>query len=150
MTVAAAGSSLWSVGALATVNGLTIARIRGEFVHNITLATSVGDGFESFAVGIRIVSAEAFSVGITAIPSPLVDSDDDGWMWIFMGGHLTSRETTEVNRGPIGAQRIPIDTKAMRKLKEGHLVVGLVEYGTESGTSSVRFSAETRMLALLP
>ena len=109
------------------------------------LATAVGDGFENFAMGMCVVSENAFGVGVTAIPAPITDIQWDGWIWHSSHGHITSLSTTEEHR-ITGARIIPIDSKAMRKLKNTDVLVGVVQLGTEIGTATVDFSARTRLL----
>jgi len=124
-------------------------RIRGEFTAWITLATTVGDGFTELVAGIGIVSADAFATGVAAVPNPAGDPDWGGWLWYHAGGPLVSLETTEVGRGPLSAIRIPIDTKAMRKMSPNEVLFGSLSTGTEIGTAAMDFLMNTRVLAKL-
>jgi len=141
---------VWSVGQQALEDGLTLVRIRGQFTVCITATTTIGDGFQRFGLGICIVSENAFGVGATAIPAPLTDVGWDGWMWHYLGGQLRGFSTTELGVAPMEAVRVEIDTKAMRKIKESDIVVGVIELGSEVGASTLEFAAETRMLFKLP
>ncbi len=126
-----------------------MVRMHGEFTLVQALATSAGDGFQSFAVGVCIVTENAVGIGITAIPHPLTDIGWDGWWYHSVHAAVTSLETTEVARGPSSALRVPFETKSMRKLKETDVIVGVVELGTEIGTASVDFTARSRILVKL-
>ena len=148
-TLSAAGASLWDTGQALTEPGLTIVRIRGELLVWLSTVTTVGDGFTKFSAGIGIVNADAFAVGATAIPSPADDDDWPGWMWHHAGAGLIGLETTEVGRFPLNGVRIPIDTKAMRVMKQNEVIVGVVAVETEIGTSVLRFIGNTRMLSKL-
>ena len=124
----------------------TVVRIRGEIALWLPVVTTIGDGFINFAAAIGIVSADAFTAGVASVPAPLADPDWGGWLWYHAGASLIGFETTEVLRGPIGAVRIPIDTKAMRKMSPNEAIFGIVEFGTEVGTATVSFVMNTRML----
>ena len=145
-TLSAAGSTLWSTGAQAAVDGLTTVRIRGEVVLAIISTTTIGDGFSGYGIGICNVSENAFNAGIASIPSPLIDIGWPGWMWHHLGGELRGYSTTELGTGPMEAVRIPIDSKAMRKLRGTDVTVGVVQLGTETGASILNFTARTRIL----
>ena len=122
----------------------TIARIRGELVMWIEVATAVGDGYRRVYAGIGIASNDAFAVGASALPSPLLDPGWS-WLWFHAGGAIVALETTEVGRGPLAAVRIPIDTKAMRKIGDNETVFAAVAADTEIGTATLTFSFTTRM-----
>ena len=147
--LASSTTVLWDTAGQALTDGLTIVRIRGEAVITMRLATAVGDGFENFAMGICIVSENAFGVGVTVVPSPITDMAWDGWMYHSSHGHITSLSTTEEHR-VTGARVIPIDTKAMRKIRNTDVICGVLQMGTEVGTATVDFSARTRLLLKLP
>ena len=149
LTLSGAGATLWNVGAQSLQDGITIVRIRGEvFLEQVT-ATSVGDGFQAYTLGLCIVNENAFGIGVTAVPAPVTDISWDGWIWHHSGAAIDSLETTEVARGPGSAIRIPIDTKAMRKFKSTDVLIGVVEMGTEVGTANVQLTAASRVLVKL-
>jgi len=146
-----AGVSLWNQGAQAVDAGLTIVRIRGSFTIWQTLATTAGDGFNDCALGICIVTENAFGVGgVAAIPSPLTDIGWGGWLYHRVIGPLITLSVTEEAISGLSMARIQIDTKAMRKVKETDIVVGMVELGMEQGNSQVEYAVNTRMLSKLP
>ena len=145
-----AGVTLWNVGQQAVDDGLTLVRVRGEVVLNLTQVTTIGDGFEAFAFGLCIVSENAFGIGVSAVPAPLTDIAWDGWLVHSVHGHMTGQETTEVSRFPLEAIRVPIDSKAMRKFRATDTLVGVIQVGTEIGAAALRLSARTRMLVKLP
>ena len=148
--LSAAGSTIWSLGQSGTGDGLTIIRLRGEAELFLSVVTSVGDGFAAFAMGIGIVSSQAFAAGGASMPAPLTNTTWDGWMWHYSGAGLFGQSTTELAAGPIDAVRIPIDSKAMRKVGSNEVIFGAVEMGVETGTATAVFTANSRMLFKLP
>ena len=145
-----AGMTLWGTGQTAGEDGLTIVRMRGEVLLFLSTVTTILDGFQSFAMGIGIVSDRAFAAGGASVPAPLTTVEWEGWLWHHMGAGLAGLSTTEVAQGPSDAIRIPIDSKAMRKVGSDETVFGAIELGTEVGTAVAQFSARTRMLIKLP
>ena len=129
--------------------GLTIVRIRGELLLYLEVVTNPNDGFVQCAAGICIVSENAFGVGATAVPDPRVDIGWDGWMWYWTGSMigLTATENGELGTAAV---RIPVDTKAMRKIKDTDGVIGMFAVGTETGAATLTCRLETRMLVKLP
>ena len=144
--ISSSGSVLWSLGRQFLFDGQTLVRTRGNFSIWQTVATSIGDGFNQLAVGMCVVSENAFDTGITAVPTPLTDAGWDGWFFHQLLGPILSFETTEVLRGPMSALRIDIDSKAMRKLKSTDVMIGVVEAGVEVGAATLNFVANTRKL----
>ena len=144
----AVGSILGGLGQEA-LQRLTLVRIRGEFAAWIRLATSVGDGFENFDAGIGITTAEAFAAGQASIPTAGSDKDWPGWLWHHSGASVVSLSTTEVARGPIGAFRIEIDSKAMRHFRLNEVMFFTLQMGTEIGTAQLDWFVNTRILTKL-
>ena len=151
LTAASVTSNTTAVWTTATeaLEQLTIVRLRGELTVFIEVATSVGDGFLNFSVGIGVASIDAISAGAGSLPTPDGDDDWGGWIWHSKHGALVSLETTEVARGPMGAIRETIDSKAMRKMSRNEGLFGSIQFAGEVGTATARFNADTRMLIKL-
>jgi len=149
-SITAAGAFLWLNGAQVVPDGLTQIRVRGEYSFVLSVVTSIGDGYASMGVGICIVSENAFGVGVTAVPSPLTDISWDGWLYHRLHSNIFGRSTTELGVSPMEAQRVEIDSRAMRKVKGSDFTIGVVELGAETGAATVVFSAQTRLLDKLP
>jgi len=148
MTNAATGKKIWttSITSVGAALERTIVRLRGSFICQLSLATAALDGFE-IGLGIGLVTEQALTAGLTAVPGPLTDTDWDGWMW-HQVGHVIAATATIADgvNGPGSTWRGEIDSKAMRKWDEDAMaVVGVIEV-TELGTASVEFHAHTRML----
>jgi len=147
-SITAAGTTIVGTGQLATIKQ-TIVRIRGAITLWLPVVTAIGDGFSGVTVGIGIVSFEAFTAGAGSMPSPISDPDWPGWIYYENLGAFVGLETTEVARGPMGAARVVIDTKAMRKIGINEIVFGAVAATAEVGTATLSFVMRTRMLAKL-
>ena len=149
-SLTAAGAALWSVGSAINEDGLTQVRLRGEYTAFLSVVTTIGDGFSAMAVGMCYVLENAFGIGITAVPTPLADIAWDGWLYHRLHGNIFGQSTTELATGPIDAFRVEIDSKAMRKTRFSDILVGVVELGTETGTATLVFGGQTRVLDKLP
>ena len=150
-TVTAAGTNvIWSTGIAPTADGLTIVRIRGQLQLMLRAAAAVTDRCD-LAIGIGMVSDQAFASVATAIPGPFDEVSWPGWMYhqfasiapsqTDAGGVLLGRDA--------GHFRVDIDTKAMRKFPIGLVIFGAIEMGFETGSVTVGIHARTRMLAKL-
>ena len=148
-------SQVLGLGAAAQGDGLTVARIRGEFMAYLHAAAAINDGYVG-AVGIGLTTQSAFAIGITAVPTPITDLDWDGWLWhsffaLKSGGVIAAAvagDQLQVN-DTAAAVRLPVDTKAMRKITSEGLIYAAAEV-TESGTASMRIHFNSRMLSMLP
>jgi len=129
---------------VAGVGTLTVLRTRG--ILDLFLRSNVtadGDGFFG-AVAMGVVSATAFGVGVTAVPSPITDPSF-GWMWhSFISCH--QGEISGSNMGAAGAQRLEIDGKAMRKLGPEEFLFAVIEV-VEIGSAVLHVSLDSRILA---
>ena len=131
--VAVAGSS----AVLLTVflpgdNGVTVVRTRGVFGWKTDQIAANED--QMGAVGIGLVSAQAVSVGITALPHPSTDSGWDGWLW---HSYFVSSFSfiTGVGFEPNMLHLLEIDSKAMRKVSNEMRLVTVVENDNTDGIS---------------
>ena len=117
-------------------------RLHGYVQAILSLATADLDGFQ-YAIGIGVVSGDAFAVGITAVPKPFDDINWSGWLFHKMGAISVPVGGQEGTPGDV--QLIEIDAKSMRKLSLNDVLFGIVQVG-EVGTSSVQFRMGTRIL----
>ena len=78
------------------------------------------------AFGLIVVSDAAVAVGITAIPGPITDVDDDGW-FVYIPFSYLNIQATSVGRNPDAAHRIEFDSKAKRVFQEGQQIAIVVE-----------------------
>ena len=125
-----------------TIGPLVITRTRGFVEVVLTSAGAVTDGY-NYAMGIGIASADAFAVGVTAVPNPF-DDIDWGWLWHHMGS-IRAPFDAQADNPDVRSQLIEIDSKAMRKLALNE-VCFLAIVGGESGTATMTVRGATRML----
>ncbi len=149
-TVTAVSSSsavFMGAGASALQDGLTLARLRGRFAAFLDTATGIGDGF-SGAFGIGIVKAPAFAAGISSVPTPIAEQDDDSWIF-WMPVQVFAQDASDAGLGRGAFQEIVVDSKAMRKLNEGDVIYAALEV-VLAGTAVADFRFDSRALLLLP
>ena len=84
------------------------------------------------AVGIGVVSAQAQSVGITAIPHPDTDSSWGGWLW---HSYFANRQrfASAVGFQSDALIQMVIDSKAMRKVGDEERLVAVIENSSSTG-----------------
>jgi len=145
--VTATGSLLWTTGVvLTTESKATVVRSRGLVTINLLgQQTADGDGFTG-AVGLGIVSLDAFTAG--AVPDPIGDIAWPGWLW-YSHFHVMQGDVNIGGEGAVSRiQRIEIDSKAMRKMGSEEILFGAFEF-VEQGTATVEVTGQTRILVKL-
>ena len=144
-SVGPGGSSLTAISASANTilggavqvvpEGSTLVRTHGSFQAYLASANAIDSGFHA-ALGITLVSNEAFNAGSAAIPDPLLDVDWEGWLFhrLFdLHAVDAAPATNPVNQ--LTSIQFAFDSKAMRKFDVGLSLVGML--GTaENGTSA--------------
>ena len=125
---------------------LTVVRLRGYVELIMQAATAAVDGF-SYGIGIGIVTADAFSVGVTAVPNPIDDADWPGWIWHKLGA-LSAPVAGGFGATPSDNQIIEIDSKAMRKFRLNETLFTTVQV-FETGTAIMAVRSMTRVLLKL-
>ena len=150
-TATANGAILWAVNQSAAVDDLTIVRLRGELSIWLEVVTAIGDGFPRAAIGFCVVNENAAGIGVTAVPSPLVDISWDGWFYHQLIGGIQGLSVTESeNTGPLSQVRLVIDSKVMRKMHQTDAIMVVMEFSGEVGAATVAFAGGTRVLMKLP
>ena len=111
-------------------DGETIIRLRGLF--NWRSDQSTTDEFQIGAYGIAVVSEQAATVGIAAVPHPDTDASWDGWMYHT---YFCSRFEFLSGVGVLAdmVHTIVIDNKAMRKITGDDRLVLVVENSSGTG-----------------
>ncbi len=110
--------------------GETLRRVRG-WASAISDTVAASEAYLG-AMGIAIVSDTALALGITALPGPFTDINDDIWLfWMGFGGNVTLLDSTGVVVQPPYIQLI--DNRAMRRVEEGQAVVVMVENAQSTG-----------------
>ena len=117
---------------------VTIVRTRG--VLSIVPAVFTADIEIVGAMGMGIVSQQAFVAGAGSIPAPYTDANWEGW---FVHQFFSYRFEFITGAGVILIDhKDTIDSKAMRKLKDDDVIVVMVE----SQAAAMRASYQFRML----
>ena len=150
-TVSASANSsvLFGDSSQAIIDDLTLTRIRGNLLAQLTSVTTALDGFGRIAVGICNVSENAAGTGVGAIPTPITDIGWDGWIWHTQFS-LISLSAVEADVRGGGTYREVIDNKAMRKVHATDVLVAVAEMADEVGAASVQLRLQTRILDMLP
>ena len=113
--------ALGDIGILLTLP-VTLLRTRGRVM--MSLDSGGLNEHVSVAIGIIVVSENAFDQGAPGVPSPVTDGQDD-WLWHdYM--QVTSGEETAIFSDYL-VDRISVDSKAMRKLRAGELLAVVAE-----------------------
>ena len=129
-----------------TIDGATIVRSRIDLTLGLTTVTAAGDGFARLAFGMCVVTQNAAGVGVTALPDPLVDVNWDGW-FVHWQGALWSTAAGGVSADDgIAAQRLSLDSKAMRKIHATDVVVAMFTNSTEVGAAVMTARLISRIL----
>ena len=138
-------------GITVVTDGNTIVRIRGRLSYWIEVANVNAAGFESHAVGLCVITEDAFDIGPTAIPGPVTDDEWDGWMWHSWLETAIAPATANIDFSGGGAvHHEVIDTKAMRKFTDNSALVLMWEGLTQVGSPTMKFAFGTRTLLKLP
>jgi len=138
-----------------TQDGLTAIRIRGQLLFTLTVSAAVNEGFAG-AFGIGLATLAAVTVGATAVPTPRIEADWDGWLYhqffaLRSGGAIDGSVSGDhdITNAASAVLRIDVDTKAMRKLREEDSIYAIVDV-VESGTCQMSADFDSRMLLKLP
>ncbi len=117
----------------------TVTRVRGQVVY---LSDQIGTLEAPIAaIGMIVVSEDAFAAGIAAIPGPVSDIGNDGWfMWQAMTGYFDLIAGGDPNF-------INIDSKAKRIVQQGWRVVIMAEGAIAPSTEGGRLTGFLRVLS---
>jgi len=142
LSISSDTGQLWT-NASTVVQRTTIVRIRGYCEFLLTTGDAAGAGFFG-AVGLMLVSDEAFAAGVTGVPSPLNLEADWIWHSFFSVRVATATVADGVNAGGV-YQRLEIDSKAMRIQSTNKTLVGVIDQA-ESTNAVMEFHSNTRVL----
>jgi len=97
----------------------TVVRTRGQV--SVQLAAYSGDLSIVGAIGMGVVSDQAFGIGITAIPEPFDEAGWDGW---FVWRSFSYRYEFHTAASSLKASwDFEVDSKAMRKISDNETIV---------------------------
>ena len=148
VTQTASGSIFVGSAVTPTLDGLTLLRLRGSLFLGLRAGAAGVDRVRG-AFGIGIATAAAVAVGVTAVPTPVTEQSWDGWIY-WENFYLENQDgTTQTYEDGSGLVRMPIDTKAMRKLTEDDAIYAAIET-THNGTVVLSVQGDSRILFALP
>ncbi len=108
----------------------TLRRVRG-WAHATSDQSAVSEVFLGF-LGILVATDQALATGITALPGPFTDQNDDVWLfWMCLAGEEVFKDATGTLQVPPFQQLI--DNKAMRRVEEGQSIVVMTENAQSAG-----------------
>ncbi len=137
--VASTGATL--VASFSFEEALTVIRNRG-MVSFFPVAVT-GDVQIVGAMGMALVSTEAFNAGVASIPEPFSDADWGGWLvWRSFSYTFEFADATGVN---FVNWSFEVDSKAMRKVSPNETLVIIAE----SQVGAFEISAPIRTLVKL-
>ncbi len=102
----------------------TVLRTVGQISVKSDQVTA--DEVQIGSFGLITASDAAVAVGVTAIPGPSTDREDDGW-FVYIPFAFSLEFGTGVGIAPDLAHRIEFDSKAKRIVQEGRQIVIMVE-----------------------
>ena len=120
----------------------TLVRTRGNIA---VMSTSAAGVRGIVGIGIAAVSDRARIIGTTALPRPLLDGNDDVWLW-HTHVPLVGGAAADDAKNILSAVTIDIDSKAMRKLPDDQVIVLVLE----SSLIAFRYMYGIRSLVKLP
>jgi len=143
--LSASGSAILGAGVTPNVEGLTIVRTRGDVEIVLRLA-GAAEGFTG-AIGLCLVTDEAFAIGITAMPTPVSDMDDELWFYHRFFSLHAGAVTATAALARI-ALNWEVDSRAMRKQPVGMTCAAVIEV-TELPTAIIDVQFDSRQLVKL-
>ena len=141
---AGTGNYVMGLGSQALADGLTLVRTRGVVELVLGSNGAAGDGFTG-AVGVGLVTAQAFAAGAAAMPTPVAEIEWSGWLWHEQFS-LRAGVAADSSRPHLN---LKIDSKAMRKLGVEEVLFMSVEI-TLIGAATMEVTGGCRMLIKLP
>ena len=100
------------------------------------------------AVGIGIVTSDAFAVGVSAVPDPIDQMEWDGWLYHrFFDLHSSEAALGDQQNGLTSIQ-FEVDSKAMRKVADNMTLMAVVQ-AVEIGAAVMVAHFDSRLLVKL-
>ena len=130
---AATVKGAFTVGLALTEAAATLVRTRGMLAVRVA-AAAAGNSITRGALGMIVVSQDAFDIGLTALPGPLSDSQNDWFLWVpFTLMH--DDQLAEFDSKFVAS--VPFDSRGMRKLKFGDVLAAVLEVDSDLSGSAL-------------
>ncbi len=123
----------------------TIIRVRG-WMHIRSDQTAATEDFAG-VLGFAVVKATATAIGITAIPTPITEPNDDWFVFEPISGSLQNVSNVGFDANAGVSQRF--DSKAMRKVDVGDDLAIVFEVPASGLSEGVEFTLYSRVLIKL-
>jgi len=137
-------SGIQLVAGLSFAAPATILRCRGDVMFALDATKQVGDQAK-VAIGLGIVSTDAFTVGGSAVPDPAGEADYP-WLYWTERTLVASVAAGEESQGS-SVDRFQVDTKAMRKVRPGETLTWITQFVDLVGAPVTDlFFSQTRVL----
>jgi len=144
----AAVTAIVSEAQLDNVPNPTLVRIRGQVFARLGSNGEAQSDLILISHAIMVVDAKQFAIGITAMPLPITDNSED-YLWYgsqYVGNNAFGTPLTAPSS--YTADRLLVDSKAMRKITLNQVLVIVSEMVQLSGTAGadVQCGLNFRML----
>ncbi len=135
--------------------GLSLEDLRGCTLVRVIISLSVSiqtpganTGHTAVSLGIGVCSRDAFTIGVTALPSPstAAESPPRGWVWrerLFLHNNVTAGEA-DLTR------HVFYDIRTMRKVDNGRIFIHTTNVNRSGANTDVILSGLIRVLCKLP
>jgi len=101
----------------------TILRVRGQVL--VLLDNAAVGVTQGVAMGLAVISSDAFAAGVVAVPDPAGELDYP-WLW-WNSVKLFTDSGASIDNFGMQYQRVEVDSKAMRKMKPGESLVFIAQ-----------------------
>jgi len=134
--------AIFTEGQIENLGKPTLARVRGTWLAYEDVSVGIEPALMEVALGITVVSTKAFTIGVTALPTPITNPE---WPWLYWDSMYIGSEN--VDSVPFPAINRVVDSKAMRKLPPGSTLIAVFEAGAAlEGTPEANALFSIRML----
>ncbi len=107
--------------------------VRSHFVFRIISDQAAAAEEQTSAIGGVVVSEQSVAIGISALPTPVIDSDSS---LFFLHQYLMADQSSTVDLAKPG-QIYQVDSKAMRKVELGQDIAFTLEGGGINGGATI-------------
>jgi len=141
----AAGTAILGSFTAAGNEPYTVLRMVGELVVTPGITPVIAGDAAIMAVGVAVVTTDALTVGSSAMPDPAGEPDFD-WLWRYQAHMVFPFATADLAGLASESARIPLESKAMRKVSPRQSLVMLAEYVDLQGTPPLDVLGSARFL----
>ena len=139
--VAGIAKAGFSFGLTTAESALTIVRTRGQMLVTIVDNSGVRQIMQG-AMGIILVSSDAFSAGIGSLPGPISDDQNDWYVWAPFT--LSTLDGTADDQAISQTVRVDFDSRGMRKSKFGDVAAIVLEIESDVAAGGIDASLIAR------